>query len=105
MSDAFDRSVARSGFSYLNEDEQSVDIGAIFTEEPKMAKPTVSEQIARDIQEGVFPAKSAETLREEAGDPDMTDLSLCSFEYLATELRKRGATVTPAPHGGDYEKR
>jgi hypothetical protein len=37
------------------------------------------------------------------GDPDMPDLSLCSFEYLAAEMRKRGATVTPAPHGGDFE--
>jgi hypothetical protein len=36
------------------------------------------------------------------GDPDMPDLSLCSFEYLAAELRKRGATVTAVPHGGDF---
>lgn len=37
------------------------------------------------------------------GDPDMPNLDLCSFEYLADALRKRGATVTPAPHGGDYD--
>ena len=38
-----------------------------------------------------------------AQDPDMPDLSLCSFQYLADELRRRGATVTPASHGGDHE--
>jgi hypothetical protein len=37
-----------------------------------------------------------------AGDPDMPDLSLCSFQYLANEMKRRGATVTPAPHGGDF---
>lgn len=36
-------------------------------------------------------------------DPDMPDLSLCSFNYLADELRMRGATVTPAGHGGDFD--
>lgn len=35
-------------------------------------------------------------------DPDMPDLRLCSFNYLADEMRRRGATVTPAPHGGDF---
>jgi len=35
-------------------------------------------------------------------DPDMPDLRLCSFNYLADELRRRGATVTSAPHGGDF---
>lgn len=35
-------------------------------------------------------------------DPDMPDLRLCSFNYLAEEMRRRGATVTPAPHGGDF---
>ena len=30
-------------------------------------------------------------------------LSLLPFEALARELRRRGATVTPVPHGGDFE--
>lgn len=30
-------------------------------------------------------------------------LSVLSFETLAAELRRRGATVTPAPHAGDGE--
>ena len=36
-------------------------------------------------------------------DPDMPNLQLCSFQYLADELRRRGATVMPAPHGGNHE--
>ena len=39
---------------------------------------------------------------EVTGDPDMPNLELCSFTYLADALRRRGATVTPAPHGGDF---
>lgn len=29
-------------------------------------------------------------------------LSVLPFDMLAEELRRRGATVTPAPHGGDF---
>ena len=39
---------------------------------------------------------------EITGDPDMPNLELCSFIYLADELHRRGATVTPAPDGGDF---
>ena len=44
----------------------------------------------------------ADYAASQTGDPDMPNLSLCSFEYLAAELRRRGATITPAPHGGDF---
>lgn len=30
------------------------------------------------------------------------DISQASFTHLAAELVRRGATVMPAPHGGDY---
>lgn len=32
-------------------------------------------------------------------------LAFIPWEILAEELRRRGATVTPVPHGGDDEKR
>lgn len=34
--------------------------------------------------------------------PERNVLALLPFEHLATELRRRGAIVEPAPHGGDH---
>jgi len=40
--------------------------------------------------------------RVEAGRlPERNVLALLPFEPLAAELRRRGATVTPVPHGGN----
>lgn len=36
------------------------------------------------------------------GEPVNPDVSLATFDHLAEELRRRGATVTPAPHAGDF---
>lgn len=35
--------------------------------------------------------------------PERNVLALLPFAHLAAELERRGATVTPAQHGGDYE--
>ena len=61
--------------------------------------PTMCAALARSIT-----MKVMNEVRK-SNDPDMPDLSLCSFNYLAEALRKRGATVTPAPHGGDFAER
>ena len=36
--------------------------------------------------------------------PERNVLGLLPFEHLKAELERRGATVTTAPHGGDYEE-
>jgi hypothetical protein len=37
-------------------------------------------------------------------EPWTSALTLLPFDMLAAELRRRGATVTPVPHGGDFSK-
>lgn len=36
------------------------------------------------------------------GNHETPEISTATFDHLAAELRRRGATVTPAPHSGDF---
>lgn len=56
------------------------------------------------IAEAVVCADAMDKWCEKVGrEPIGSALSHLSFAVLAEELKRRGATVTPAPHGGDFE--
>lgn len=56
------------------------------------------------IAEAVACAAAMDRWCEKVGRQPITSaLSHLSFAVLEAELKRRGATVTPAPHGGDFE--
>jgi hypothetical protein len=45
-----------------------------------------------------------EWCRKIGREPHTSALGLLPYHMLVAELQRRGATVTPAPHGGDFAK-
>lgn len=64
---------------------------------PALEKPGDDAKIIEALQ----CANAMDDWCKSVGREPLSALACLPFEALADELRKRGATVTPIPHGGD----
>jgi hypothetical protein len=56
------------------------------------------------VEEAMTCATTQEDWARAQGKDPVNVLDFVGFDTLASALRRRGATVTPAPHGGDFAR-